>query len=412
MSQAATAELEARELVDPAVVAEPFDFFRRLVRDAPVWRVPGTDLFVVSGFDAVTEAANRVADFSSNLRAIVFRNDAGEPELLPFEAGDGADTLATADPPIHTTHRSTVFAELVNRRMQALRPDIEALAEERIDRALAGGTVEVMETIANAIPIRVVSKLIGFQSEDPDQLLAAAFDSTAMFAASVPMSEIFGAMERTAGVFLWISDQLDHALEHGGEGILGVVATAVTDQVLTRDQGLVIMHTLLSAGGESTTALLGNAIHMLARDTGLQERVRSQPELVVPFIEEMLRLDSPFRYHLRNATHTTELKGVEIPEGATLVMLWGAANRDPAEYERPDEVVLDRRAPRHHLGFGRGIHLCVGAPLARLESEVILTKLLARTESFELDPAVPPTRFNSLMVGRFSSLHVRVTLAS
>jgi len=125
----------------------------------------------------------------------------------------------------------------------------------------------------------------------------------------------------------------------------------------------------------------------------------------------MLRLESPFRYHLRHAPKATDLRGVAVPAGATVLLLWGAANRDPAEYERPDEVVLDRSAPRHHLAFGRGIHLCVGAPLARLEAQVILGEILRRTAHFELDPDDPPVREHSLVVRRFRRLPLRVTAA-
>jgi cytochrome P450 len=109
---------------------------------------------------------------------------------------------------------------------------------------------------------------------------------------------------------------------------------------------------------------------------------------------------------MRSVHAATELAGTEIPEGVTVLLLWGAANRDPAEYERPDDVVLDRPAPRHHVAFGRGIHHCVGAPLARLEARVVLTALLDRTEHFEL-AGEPPRRVNSLMVRRHETLPVR-----
>jgi cytochrome P450 len=173
----------------------------------------------------------------------------------------------------------------------------------------------------------------------------------------------------------------------------------------------VITQTLLSAGGESTTSLLGNAVAQLATDQVLQSQLRAEPELVTPFIEEMLRLESPFRYHLRHAPHDTELLGTPVPAGATVLLMWGAANRDPAVYERPDDVVLDRASPRHHLGFGRGIHLCVGAPLARLEAEVVLRCLLANTANFALDASDPPERENSLMVRRFRRLPLAVSAA-
>jgi cytochrome P450 len=400
-------DLAATVLLDQSVVDDPYPFYRRLVAEAPVWRVPGTEIVVVSSFDAVTEVVGRVDDFSSNLHALLYRSERGTPELLPFEAG-GLQTLAIADPPVHTAHRRTVFPELVARRMAALRPDIEALARAHLAEALSKPRFEAMNDLANAIPIRVVSQLIGFQSADPTLLLAAAFDSTAMLAATRPLEEIQATMERSAESIAWVGDQLQRSVERGAEGILGVVGAAVAAGDLEFGEGLVMMHTLLSAGGESTTSLLGNAIHMLALDPELQARLRDQPELVVPFAEEALRLESPFRYHLRHATRATEVRGVPIAAGSTVLLFWGAANRDPAEYDRPDDVLLDRAAPKHHLAFGRGIHFCVGAPLARLEAQVVLTELLAGTEHFTLDPDRPPTRVNSLMVRRFSALPLLV----
>jgi cytochrome P450 len=262
-----------------------------------------------------------------------------------------------------------------------------------------------MADVANPIPIRIVSKLIGFQDEDPDELLSAAFGATGMLAATEPLEVLLASMDRTTSVVSWIADQLQAVLDGlEGDGILAVVASAVGKGELEPGEGIVILATLLSAGGESTTSLLGNALHILATDADLQSRLRADRTLVKPFIEEALRLESPFRHHLRHVKVTTELGGVAIPGGATMLLLWGAANRDPAEFDRPNEVVLDRPVPRHHLGFGRGIHLCVGAPLARLEAEIILTQVLERTKGFKLDPDRPPSRVNSLMVRRFESL--------
>src|SRR5262245_59191959 len=396
-------ELPATLLLDASVIDEPYAFYRRLVAEAPVWRVPDTEIVIVSSYDAVTEVVSRVDDFSSNLHALLYRSERGTPALLPFEAG-GLQTLAIADPPVHTAHRGTVFPELVARRMAALRPDIEALADEHLATALSRPRFEVMHDLANPIPIRVVSGLIGFEVADPGRLLAAALDSTAMLAGTKTLDEIQATMGRSAEVIAWIGDQLQRAVERAGEGILGVIGAAVAAGDIEFGEGLVIMHTLLSAGGESTTSLLGNAIHMLALDPDLQARLRDDPQLVAPFIEEALRLESPFRYHLRHPTRTTEVHGVPIAAGSTVLPFWGAANRDPAEYDRPDDVLLDRPAPKHHLAFGRGIHFCVGAPLARLEAQMVLTRLLSRTERLALAPDLRPARFDCLVVRRFSSL--------
>jgi cytochrome P450 len=400
--------LSSTQLLDPGVLEDPYPFYRQLVANAPVWRVPDADIVVVSSFDAVTEVVNRTGDFSSNLVGLLYRNDDGTPGVAPFDPG--VQALATADPPHHSGHRSAIFPELVAKRMAALRDEIRELAEQFVTVAAASDRVEAMNALANPIPIRVVSKLIGFQDEDPDQLLQVAFTTTAMLAATGPLEHQLSAMSTSLDAVGWIVGQVDAAI--GGaptEGILGVVAHAVNAGDLEVGDAFAVIATLLSAGGESTTSLLGNALHHLATHPGLQDQLRHDPERLPPFIEEMLRLESPFRYHLRHAPAATELCGVAVPAGAAVVLLWGAANRDPAEYEQPDEIVLDRAAPRHHLAFGRGIHLCVGAPLARLEADVILGEILRRTAHFELDREEPPVREHSLVVRRFSRLPLRIT---
>jgi len=149
-------------------------------------------------------------------------------------------------------------------------------------------------------------------------------------------------------------------------------------------------------------------VGLLAQDQELQEHLRRGPEQIPGFVEEVLRLESPFRYQMRSVPEDTTLGGVGIPAGATLLLLFGAANRDAAEFERPDEVDLDRKVPRLHMAFGRGIHHCVGAPLARIEARVVLSVLLERTASFTLDPERAPRWVNSLMVRRHEQLPLRL----
>lgn len=400
--------IDVQMLLDPKVIDDPHAFYDSVRSAAPVWLVPDHNLVVVTSFAAISEAVSRPDDFSSNIRGLVYRGADGSPSVTPY--GDvGTDVLATADPPLHTLHRSTVFPELVNRRMRELRSEVEDISAAHLGPALDARSFDFMTRVANAVPIRVVSRLIGWQDEDPDELLAAAFASTEILAANHSIEEIHSAVERTAAVAGWIAAQLDTAIaEPPDEGLLGVIARAVASEQIDYAAGLIMMHTLLSAGGESTTSLLGNAVHLLATEPELQDRLRSEPELRTPFIEETLRLESPFRYHLRHAQRTCELQGTVVPEGATVLLMWGAGNRDPEEFDRPNDVVLDRRGARHHLGFGRGIHLCVGAPLARLEAEVILGQLLDRTSRFELDASSPALRESSLMVRRFASLPIVV----
>jgi cytochrome P450 len=370
-------------LLDPEVIDDPYPFYGQLRAQAPVWEIPGTGLFTVSSFELVAEATGRPADFSSNLRCLLYRDGAGLPCRLSF--GDaGAQALATADPPVHALHRSTVFPELVAKRMAMLEPDIAGLADD-------------------------CSRLIGFRDADIDQLLSAAFDSTAMLGSALTFDELMELITRIGEIQAWIFGQVAAARPEPGSDILGTVARGVNDGVFGEFEANAILHTLLSAGGESTTSLLGNAVRLLAERQDLQQQLRRNPDQIPRFVEEALRLEPPFRYHMRYVPKDTTLGGVDIPAEATVLLLWGAANRDAAEFERPDEVDLHRQVPRLHMAFGRGIHHCVGAPLARIEARILLTVLLERTSSITLDPERPPRWVKSLMVRRHEQLPVRLS---
>jgi cytochrome P450 len=387
------------------VIADPYSFYRDLREQAPVWRVPGTDVFTVATFDALADAVSRTDVISSNIEALLYRDDDGVPARIAF-GNIGVQTLATADPPSHAAHRGAVFPELVANRMLTLEPDITALAARLLGDALAGGsTFEFMGAVANLVPINVISWLIGFTGADPEALLQAAFDSTEMLAATMSRAELAAMFVRSDEIGTWIAGQLQATLADPGADLLGAVARGVQDGAFTFENAVVVLQTLLSAGGESTTSLLGNAVRILAEQPELQQQLRSDRTLIPAFVEEALRLESPFRHHLRVAHADTELAGTAIPNGSTVLLLWGSANRDPAEYDQADEVVLDREVPRHHVAFGRGIHHCVGAPLARIEAKVVLDALLDRTAHFEL--AGEPRWVNSLMVRRHASLPLR-----
>jgi cytochrome P450 family 144 len=402
-----TQGLSGTLLLDSKVIDDPYPFYRQLRAQAPVWEIPGTGLFTVSAFELLAEATGRIEDFSSNIQCLLYRDDAGLPCRLPF--GDaGVQALATADPPAHALHRSTVFPELVAKRMEELEPAVVDIANRCVTRALDSGTVEFMTAIGNVVPITMISRLIGFHDSNVDQLLSAAFDSTAMLGSTLTLDELIELIGRSGEIQTWLADQLSTAVKEPSDDLLGAVARGVDAGVFGDVEANVILHTLLSAGGESTTSLLGNAARILAEHQELQQHLRQNPEQIPTFVEEALRLEPPFRYHMRSVPKDTTLGGVDIPADATVLLLWGAANRDDAEFERPDEVDLHRQVPRHHVSFGRGIHHCVGAPLARIEARNVLTVLLERTSSITLDPEHAPRWVNSLMVRRHEQLPVRL----
>jgi cytochrome P450 len=400
-------ELSGTSLLDRAVIDDPYPFYDQLRAQAPVWEIPGTEVFTVSSFDLLAEATGRVEDFSSNIQCLMYRDEQGLPCRLSY--GDaGPQALATADPPEHALHRNTVFPELVAKRMHDLEPAIADIAIACVSRALDRGRVDFMTEIGNVVPISVISRLIGFRNSDLDLLLNAAFDSTLMLACTLSYDELMQLVARSGEIGGWIAEQLAVAVKEPGEDLLGAVARGVTAGTFGGFEANVILHTLLSAGGESTTSLIGNAVRMLAEHQDLQAHLRQHPEQIPTFVEEALRLESPFRYLMRSVPRDTTLGATDVPAGATLLLLWGAANRDPDEFDRPSEIDLERGLPRHHVAFGRGIHHCVGAPLARIEARTVLTVLLERTSSITLDGDQRPEWVNSLQVRRHGRLPVHL----
>jgi len=393
-----------------AFVADPHPLFARLRRDAPVWQAGETPLYLVTTWHLVNEAAARVDDFSNHFRHTLFVDDDGSLGVLDGGEWGAIDVFAGEDPPDHGAHRAIFFPELVQKRLAHLEPDVVARTDAILDVALASDRVDVAAALANPLPLQVMAeRVIGFSDPDPVDLQRWVLDGSRLVSGRLRLDEMATAADAVAGLWPWVDDQLASALTTpGAGGILDAAADGVRSGVLTREQASFTLMILLGAGGETTTSLIGNAIRVLAERPALQAEVRAHPELLPVVLEETLRYESPFRFHPRLARGPTTLGDVEIPDRAMVALCWASANRDEHEFVRPDEFDIERPNPRHHMGFGRGIHFCVGAPLARLEARVVITRLLERTREFALDEADPPQWVDSLWIRRHERLPIVV----
>ena len=401
MSQA----IPAKMLLDRAILDNPYPFYQRLQKNAPVWQVPGTSIYLVTRHALLVEATRRVDDFSSSLTSVLYRRFNGVPGRITHKAG-ALPVLATADPPLHTQHKTAVFSHFSAKSIAALKPEIEAVGKDCINKALSEGKADFMAEIGNPLPMKIVSDLVGFRKSNIDKLLQAAFDSTAVVSGSSSIFQLGWGMLRSYLSYRWVGTQLRSA-STDQQDILGSIKRSIDAGVLSEMEGRAFLLLFLAAGGESTTSLLGSAVRILADDQALQTTLREQPDLIPAFIEEVLRLESPFRFHLRSTPKDTVLGNVPIPSGSTVLLFWGAGNRDPETFINPDNIDLTR--PRKHITFGRGIHTCIGAPLARLEALTVLQLLLASTSRIALDPADSPQWVNSLQVRRYQKLPVILT---
>jgi cytochrome P450 len=404
-------------LFDAAVVEDPHPYFARLRSTDPVHEIAGTGTFLVTRMDLVHEVVGNPHIFSSvSTRFLHHRANDGRPGLrsavpgTELEDGQGA-VLATADPPDHGRQRRVVSRCLSTSAMQAMEPEFRALVDRVLDAALPTGRVEWMGEVAEPLPMIMVARVLGLPDELAPQLKGQGY-------ASVEAIGGFVTDERLAELGAPMTDVgpiVDAYLAARAEGsydvttLIGVCAQAADAGELTDEEAFFILFLLLSAGGESTTSLTGTGVRILAERPDLQARLRARPELIPAFVEEACRIDPPFRGHYRRVVTDTQLAGTHLPAGATLVLVWPAANRDPDAFADPDVIDLDRPNPRRHVGFGWGIHLCVGAPLARVEAKVAFEQLLARTTTFSVEPAAAPLRHHrSLMIRRLMELPLAV----
>jgi cytochrome P450 len=295
----------------------------------------------------------------------------------------------------------------VERKIDALEPYVTELTDAALDGA--GPSFDGAEGLAHRIPVQVVAeRVIGFDQPDTDAIRGWIFEGSRVMGGLLTLEEMAAFGGGAMGLAPWTEAQLHAAMGRSDGSVLGAAAGGVRDGSLTFEQAAFTLMVLVGAGAETTTALLGTAILVLATRPDLQARLRAEPALIPPFVEEVLRWEAPFRYHPRTVVRDTSLGGVEIPGGSLALLLWASANRDPAVFDAPDELRVDRRNVHLHFGFGRGIHHCVGAPLARIEARTVLSLLLERTTSITLDLDDPPAWVSSLMVRRHERLPIRL----
>lgn len=370
---------------DPAHLDDPYPLYATLRERDPVHRVPGTDFHLVSSWELVTEALARPEDFSSNLTGVMVQRADGPPVTFDMDGGGRAvHVLATADEPSHAVHRKLVLAQLT-KRIRTLGPTVRALVDELWDAGLrADDTFEWAREMADALPLALVASLIGLPQSDVPQLLSWSYDSTEMLGGIVTEDRLPTLVASAAALTGYLHTEFTAAKRDPQTDLLGALAHACNEGDLTDDVAVLVLVQLVGAGGESTAGLIANATRILATNQELQDRLRRDPQLIDPFLDEALRLESPFRGHHRHVVTDTTLGGVRLSAGSHLLLLWGAANRDPARFVDPDTARLDRPNLKGHLAFGKGIHFCVGSALARMEALAALTTLLERTTSFTI----------------------------
>jgi len=393
------------------VLDDPYPFYAQLRETDPVHRVDDSNFYLVSTWELVNEAVMRAQDFSSNLTAsMVLDADGGVSEFTMAPPGDPGHVLGTADDPVHAIHRKMVLPTLVARRIRALEPLVTETAARLWREGLgADGSIDWVAAMANRLPMTLVSRLIGLPPVDMEWLVTGAYATAQMLDGAITPDQLQKAIAAATELAGYLAEQFFAARKDPGDNLLGDFARHCNARELKPETAVIMLIQLVSAGGESTAGLLGSSALTLAHREDIAAQLRENIELLPAFIEEVVRMESPFRGHYRHVLADTTLGGVDLPGGSHLLLLWGSANRDPKAFDAPDVLRLDRPSGRAHLGFGRGDHFCVGAALARLEAKTALTRLLTETRAIRTNE--PPAWIPSVMVRRLQKLPLEVVVA-
>jgi cytochrome P450 len=385
---------------DDRLVNDPYPYFAALRGRCPVTREDHHGVTMVTGWQEAVDVYNDNATWSSCLSVTgpfpgfpvpLDGDDVTElieehRDALPF-----SDQLPTLDRPAHTDHRALLMGLITPKRLKENEDAMWKLADRVLDAYLANGCGEFIAGFAAPFTFLVIADLLGIPADDRDELIATVqryvddgFGSTGEETlAHSPLEFLYDRF--TA----YVRDRRDQPQQD----VLTNLATATFPDGSTPDVGDVarVATNVFSAGQETTVRLLSTALKVLAERADVQTALRADRSLIPNLVEEVLRLESPVKGDFRLSRVPTCVGGVELPAGTMVMVLNGAANRDPRRFEDPDALQPTRKNARQHLAFGRGIHSCPGAPLARAEARVAIERLLDRTIDIRISDAMHGT---------------------
>ena len=375
-------------LVSPAMYSDPYPIYHQLREEDPVHWSDVWGCWVLTRYADVVAVLRDYRRFTNVGRIASFLDQLPESvraQIRPlydnFTVG-----MPNTDPPEHTRVRGLVNTAFTARVVEGMRPRVQEIVDGLLNQAENGDAMEVIGSFAYPLPAIVIAETLGVPAEDRDQFKEWSDDIVAFHGTGRPHIETI--MKSTAALLetkAWLLRLIEARRKQPEDDLISaLVAAEQRGDMLSETEMVATCITLLTAGHETTTGLIGNGLLALLRHPEQLRKLRENPDLIGTAVEEFLRFDTSFLRAWRLTAEDVEIGGKQIPQGQTLSLMLGAANRDPAQFDNPDQLDITRE-PNLHTSFGWGIHFCAGAPLARREAEIAFTTLLCRFPHMKLD---------------------------
>ena len=394
------------QLLDPAVLADPYPLYRKLRDQDPVHWDPYMHTWVVSSYaEVVTVLMKFSADRTPTPQQL---RDLGLTAMTPF-AEVMVQQMLFMDGDAHSRLRSLCSVAFTPRRVARLRGAIEDIANALLDAVVASGEMDVIADFANPFPAIVTAELLGVPREDHAQLKAWSADFAQLLGNFQHNPDrLAQVLQSLNELKAYVLAKMDEQKKHPRDGLIHSLMVAEIDGGRLTEEEVVANTIVTMIGGqETTTNLIGNGLLTLLRHPDAFQQLRQDPELVITAVEELLRYESPSQHTARIAPTDVTLGGKTIRKGAAVMAIMAAANRDPLRFYDPDRLDL-KRTDNRHVAFGWAAHFCFGAPLARMEGQVAFNTLLRRLPDLKLADAELEWRLNTGLRG-LTKLPVRFT---
>ncbi len=390
MSDILTTPLNEMTPMNPEVLACPHAFNERLRKEAPVYQCPHTGITFVSDYETITRIAKDHETFSNRFSTAMPTGESKvDPRIIEIQKKGypPVDTMLTQDPPVHRRYRGMVNQAFTARRVSTLEPYIEKLCHELIDGFIENGRCEFVVDFAERVPLTVIADQLGVPLSDYELFKSWSDAFVAQLSQMASPDEAVRAAELIYDYQQYFAKKIEERRENPEDDIISDIVHAQFENERPLDvaEMLSIIQQLLVAGNETTTHSIADGILLLIQHPDQHKLLKDDPSLISNFVEEVLRLATPTANMWRVVTKDTEINGVPVKAGSMLQLRYSSANRDEAQFEAPQAFDVTRDNAKTNIAFGHGVHMCIGANLARKEMDTAFRVLLERLDNFELD---------------------------